>query len=844
MKIINNTLIFMRKGLSRIGAGLAFSIAAVFSGAAAEPGTVALHGHVPAIVSQLQAKGRLPAETDLDLAIGLPLRNRAELTNLLQQVYDPASPNYRHYLTPGLFTAQFGPTEQDYQKVIDFARQNGLTVTGTHPNRMLLDVRGKASDVERAFHVTLRTYRHPAENRDFFAPDTEPVVPSTMPIQDIGGLDNFREPHSHYKIKSVVNTTKSSGVPPTALSPGATTGSGPFGNYVGDDFRHAYVPGTLLNGSGQTIALVEFDGYFTGDINEYENRFGRTNVPLQNVLIDGFGGAPTGNGGEVEVSLDIEMVISIAPALANVVVYEGDPNNFHPNDVLNRIATDDSAQQVSSSWTWTGGPETTTDQIFQQMALQGQTYFQCSSDFDAYPAGLVDDPFFFGTPADNPYVTCVGGTTLRMHGAGVSYNSETVWNWDVRYGTNYDGEGSSGGISSYYSIPSWQTNVNMTVPGGSSTARNFPDVALTADDTLVIADGGLEYIGVGGTSIATPLWAGFTALVNQQSAGSGHASVGFLNPAIYAIANNAVSYTNCFHDITTGNNEWSSSPNLFSAVAGYDLCTGLGTPKGTNLINALVSSAGSFQVRIATPAPPYGSTMSVLKSGNPNGTWSLFVIDDHLLYDGVISNGWLLTLTTASPVGYAADLAVSMAVAPATVPVGGNAVYVIGLTNYGPSASSNAIVQDTLPSGLTFVSSSLTQGSLIRSGLLLVWDVGNLATNAGAQLTLTLQANSAGSIDNSATATADTSDPNPDDNSATATINAVNVTQPQFGSNFTSTNGTFSLTITGASVSTILQASTNLVNWINVYTGTPPFTFTDPGASNYPDRFYRALLGP
>src|SRR5208283_6167451 len=104
---------------------------------------------------------------------GLPLRNQEELTNLLEQIYDPARTNYHHYLTPEEFTARFGPTEADYQKVIEFAGANGLTVNGTHPNRMLLDVVGKAADVERAFQITFRTYQHPTETRKFFASDTE-----------------------------------------------------------------------------------------------------------------------------------------------------------------------------------------------------------------------------------------------------------------------------------------------------------------------------------------------------------------------------------------------------------------------------------------------------------------------------------------------------------------------------------------------------------------------------------------------------------------------------------------------------------------------------------------------
>jgi subtilase family serine protease len=397
---------------------------AVFSGAAADAGMKTLHGHVPAIVSQSHDLGRLPATTTLTLAIGLPMQNQEALTNLLQQIYDPASTNYHRYLSPEQFTAQFGPSEQDYQAVIQFAQANGLVVTGTHPNRMLVDVSGKVSAVEKALHITMHSYSHPSLARTFFAPDMEPSVPSTLSIQDISGLDSYRRPVPNIKFKPASQSPgATSGAKSSVVTPNA--GSGPSGNYIGNDFRNAYVPGTALNGSGQTIALVQFDGYFASDIVAYENLAGRTNIPLQNVLIDGFNGLPTGNGGEVEVSLDIEMVISMAPALSKVILYEGNPNggSFHPNDVLNRIATDNSARQISCSWGWTGGPTATTDQIFQQMAIQGQTFFCSSGDDDAYPAGTIDNPFNFGTPADSAFVTTVGGTTLTMNNAGSSYAS-------------------------------------------------------------------------------------------------------------------------------------------------------------------------------------------------------------------------------------------------------------------------------------------------------------------------------------------------------------------------------------------------------------------------------------
>ena len=141
-----------------------------------------LHGHVPRAVTdyQLTAIGRLPADATLQLAIGLPLRNKVDFDNFLIDLYTPGNPNFRKYLTPAQFTEKYGPTEQDYQALIEFARTNGLTVTATHPNRKLLDISTSVADIERVFHITMRTYQHPTEARTFFAPDVEPSAGSTI----------------------------------------------------------------------------------------------------------------------------------------------------------------------------------------------------------------------------------------------------------------------------------------------------------------------------------------------------------------------------------------------------------------------------------------------------------------------------------------------------------------------------------------------------------------------------------------------------------------------------------------------------------------------------------------
>jgi uncharacterized repeat protein (TIGR01451 family) len=837
---------FMRKDLLTIGLAVFLSGVATFSTFGADPAAVTLRGHVPAVVSHGQTTpvGQVGGETVLNLSIGLPLRNRVALTHLVEQVSDPASPVYGQYLTSREFTDRFGPTAEDYEKVISFARKNGLTVTRTHENRMLLNVSGKAADIERAFSVTLREYQHPTEKRMFYAPDREPSVPGGLAILDISGLDNYRRPHPNYRIKPQQSSSSSAQKSASKVQANATTGSGPFGLYVGDDFRKAYVPDTTLNGSGQTIALVQFDGYLASDIVAYENLVGRPNIPLKNVLIDGFSGVPTGNGGEVEVSLDIEMVVSMAPALAEVILYEGDPFNFHPNDVLNQIAVDNSARQVSCSWGWTGGPSGTTDQIFQEMIVQGQSFFDAVGDSDAFLPGEVDDPNFPGEPSSTPFITQVGGTTLTMNGVGASYASETVWNWDIRFGPSADGQGSSGGISTFYRIPSYQANVNMTLPQGSQTFRNVPDVALTADDVLVIADGGAE-ISVGGTSCASPLWAGFTALVNQQAAINGHSGgVGFLNPALYAIAAGP-NYTNCFHDITTDANTWSQSPSLFFAVKGYDLCTGLGTPNGANLINAILAFNG-FGFHISPPPPPYGTNLSAVSGINPNGAWSLYIQDDTPLNSGFVSNGWVLSLTLADIVGTAGDLQVLISPTNTSALVGQSVALSLSVTNYGPSASTNVTVLDDLPTGVVLVSSNATQGTVTKQGAKLVWSVGTLAANTGAGLALTIQPNSVGTLVDSATAQAGTPDPNPDDDSALATIHSTPVS---FSLVPTATGGGHNLQIgvpgpIGPGVTVVIQANSNLIstNWVNIYTSTPPFNFVDPAASNYVQRFYRAVV--
>jgi len=191
-----------------------------------------LHGHVAELAARLQPIGRLPAAKRLDLVLGLPLRNSEAATVLLRQMYEPDSTNFHRYLTSQQFTEEFGPTEADYQTLIDYAGSNHFTIVGTHPNRAMLDVNVAVGDVERAFHVAMRVYHHPTEARTFYAPDVEPSLDLAIPVLHISGLDDHAPPRPNVRVEWSDKNAK--GKP--------NAGSGTNGTFMAADLRAAYVP--------------------------------------------------------------------------------------------------------------------------------------------------------------------------------------------------------------------------------------------------------------------------------------------------------------------------------------------------------------------------------------------------------------------------------------------------------------------------------------------------------------------------------------------------------------------------------------------------------------------------
>lgn len=524
--------------------------AAVPAGAQGLP-SATRHVREATLNGQAALVGGLPATRTLKLNIALPLRNEAELDELLQQLYDPKSSLYHQFLSVEQFTERFGPSREDYDTLIRFAQANGLRVTGTAPNRMILDVTGAVADVERAFHVTMGEYQHPAEARTFFAPDREPTVDLPIAIWHVTGLDNFSIPH------------------PMSLRHAAsfrpnTTGSGPGGAFIGSDFRAAYYGGTALTGAGQSVGLLEFAGYNQADVTSYFSHVGQPlNVAVVGVSTDGSSLSCTGSCDDTEQVLDIEVAISMAPGMSQVRVYVSDTSDV---SMFNRMATDNLAKSLSCSWGWSPADPSSDDPIFKEFSAQGQNLFVASGDSGAYRTRSRDV-----YPADDAFVTSVGGTDLTTNGAGGSWKSETAW------------VDSGGGISpNRIAIPSYQQTAGVitTANKGSKTLRNSPDVAAEANTDNYICYDGTCASGWGGTSFAAPRWAGYLALVNQQAVANGLPTPGFLNPTLYSIGLGSNHATN-FHDITSGSN------GTYSCQVGYDLVTGWGSPNGTGLINTL-----------------------------------------------------------------------------------------------------------------------------------------------------------------------------------------------------------------------------------------------------------------
>jgi kumamolisin len=560
------------------------------------------HVHEAVRIGKAQALAEMPAGQTMQLDVVLPLSDAAGLKTFLQQLYTPGSSIYKQFLTPEQFTARFGPSQANYDAAVSYLQESGLTVVGGSRDGMEIQVKGPVSAVNRAFHVSMQTYQHPTEGRTFYGPDREPTTDLHFALWHVSGLDNYSIPHPMLVKRS--DYAAAHGMSVDAVVSHATTGSGPSASYLGSDMRAAYYGGTALTGAGQNLGLLEYYGTDLADLNTYYKNVGQTNnVPITLLSTDGTSTSCVysragGNCDDTEQTLDMTQALGMAPGLASMVVYIGSTDTA----IISAMTTHSPLPTtIGCSWGWTPADPSTLDPYFQKMAAQGQNFFVASGDSSTWSASNE------AWPADDAYVVAVGGTDLVTASAAGPWKSETAW-VDSGGGISPDGIG----------IPAWQqlSGVINSSNGGSSALRNGPDVSANANFTFYTCSDQTTCLAndYGGTSFAAPMWAAYVALANQQSVASGGKTLGFINPTIYA-QNVTSSYATNFHDITSG------VSGSYSAVTGFDLVTGWGSPNGAALINALAPTSTSPAFAIFSSP----GSVSVVQGSNGSSTISTTV---------------------------------------------------------------------------------------------------------------------------------------------------------------------------------------------------------------------------
>ncbi|HUY86845.1 MAG TPA: protease pro-enzyme activation domain-containing protein [Acidimicrobiales bacterium] len=563
--------------------------------------------------------GPLSSSTQIHFDVFLKPRDPSALAAAVQAISDPNSPEYHQFIGPGQFGPLFGPTPSTISSVRSALTASGLNLGKTSPNGLTIPVTATAALIQSSLHIRMAHFN--VSGRSAYANQGAPRLPASISgsVQAVTGLDTVNVPRPESISTPAIGSTSGgasgaklptapAGSPgpssPSSQSSSSATGipvphtSGPSICSAGSQgavansawtaaqlasaygFNTAYANGDL--GAGQTIALYEEEPYAVSDVQGFEQCYGISST-VTPVNVDG---GPAAGFGQGEAILDIDNVISMAPA-ATVLVYQGPPGSS--TDIWSKIVNDDTAKVVSTSW---GNCELNEglavaqaeNTVFSQAAMQGQTIFDAAGDAgseDCLTATNPDTSLAVDDPGSQPDITTVGGTSL----SSVTPRTETVWNNCLNQGTSCqassNGGAGGGGISTFWPMPSWQAGAGVInsyssgTPCGSTTkdCRQVPDVSASADSNfryLNYFKGG--WTGTGGTSGAAPLWAALTALADEACGSPS----GLINPTLYSLA---TSHPQDFNDITTGNNDVTNTNNgAYPATANYDMASGLGTP--------------------------------------------------------------------------------------------------------------------------------------------------------------------------------------------------------------------------------------------------------------------------
>ena len=492
---------------------------------------------------------------------------------------DPVPPPGPHeiHMTRDQFAQQHGANPQDIALVEQFAHEYQLTVVDASTEKRRVILTGTAGNMAKAFGADLQCYKVGATGHTFRGRTGTISMPAELDgvVVAVVGLDTRPIAKPHFRRKKTP-------APATFTPPQVAA----LYNYP-----------TGVTGEGQTVAIIELGGgYSTSDLQTYFTGLGISEPTVTAVSVDGGTNSP-GSDADGEVMLDIEVVGAIANG-ANIAVY------FAPNtdqgflDAITDAVHDTTRKPSVVSISW-GGPEdswtqqslTAMNSALQDAATLGVTVTVAAGD-DGSTDGAGDGKLHVDFPASSPYALACGGTTLK--GSGKTISSEVVWNEIA----NNEGA-TGGGVSIEFPLPSYQASAGVPKqPETNYVGRGVPDVAGDADPSTgyqVRVDGQNQVVG--GTSAVAPLWAALVALMNEKLG----KNVGFLNPTLYGLGEAD------FHDITSGNND-DSGLGYYSAKAGWDPCTGLGSPNGAALLNAIGGSSSLQRVTIPGSEAQHGAS--------------------------------------------------------------------------------------------------------------------------------------------------------------------------------------------------------------------------------------------
>jgi kumamolisin len=500
-----------------------------------------------------------PVDPAGEIPIRLQLRDphAAERAAALDAITRPGSPSFGQYLDPQTFDRRYGPDAATLVAVEHWLRAAGFA-TQREPGLPSLSATASAASVDRAFGIQLRQYRS-STGLDFYAAAREPVVPAAL-----SGLVTAIDPITSYYPPRITAAVPAGGLSPADVS-------------LAYDIKPLRDQG--IDGAGETVVIFGTDGHDQRDFDAFTQKFGLP--PIQVSEAGPGAGAPPHAGGEEE--MDVEVVHEIAPA-AKLVLYRPKGMSLGAAATnLEAMVQDNPGAIQSHSWGaceqafGKGGIDLFVSST-QKAAALGETIFVASGDsggLDCAPGDWSQPPnrdwVGVSLPAASPYVTGVGGTRISVAQDG-SWYDETAWVYAPSTA------GSGGGVSQAIDLPPWQRAPGLPNTGGK---RAVPDISGDSDPAsgmaLVVVGGWHQG---GGTSQAAPMWAGITALMNEYLKKHGQKAVGFLDPALYAIASGHPPYE-AFHDVTAGGNL------VYPAGPGYDLATGLGTPDVWNLARDL-----------------------------------------------------------------------------------------------------------------------------------------------------------------------------------------------------------------------------------------------------------------